>query len=373
MAKTIALALAAVGLMTYFTPWGRTLNLMAVGAVVSGLVWKKLGEKLAIFVLCLLALQVLIAGFLEGGQIVHQLSTPLGASYTTDMRAFLKTYQLMKQGENFYPAFATGMAGLSNGVFHPDINGWRQPLIFYLWKILPGNGTSIYFLWEGMIILSLTAAFLVAKKFLPTRLAILSPLILWPYFHFSLVDLTLLQPEWWATSFFLFGLTAYLYQKFILAGILFATTLATRELFIFPIILLLIINRKPLVKLALPLTFFAIYYSLYHLPKIFTFGTELVRSSRHGGPYVLHYLLAYSSWSYWLGIFRPFLVVLGLVAVSLMRKRPLVLLISFLPLLLVAFSLAALGVIDETRDYWGIYFMPLLLVSTPALILPPEE
>ncbi len=377
MTKTIVLLLAMFGLMTPFTAAGRALNLLAFFLVVAGLFWKKAGEKLAIAVLLILAIQVLLTGGLEGGKITDQLATPLGANYTTDMRAFLKTSQLMKQGESFYPAFATGMAGLRDGSFHPDVAAWRQPFLFYVWAILPGNSLTIYYLWQAIILLDLAAAFLVAKKILPVHLAILSPFILWPYFHFSLVDLTLLQPEWWAMSFFLFGFGFYLYNRRLPAGIFWALALATRELFFIPITFFLLLslrqNRQEFFKIFITIAIFGLYFVFYHLPNISQFQTEWIRSSRHGGLYALHSLFAYSSWSYFLGLFRPFILLLALSMVGFWRHRNVTILVTFFPFLIFAVLLAIFGGIDETRDYWGIYFVPLLLASTPILILPPGK
>lgn len=377
MIKVISLFLALFGLMTPFTAEGRALNLITFTVVAAGIFWRKSGEKLAIVVLCLLALQLLITGALEGKQIIGQLSTPLGAIYTTDMRAFLKTYQLMKNGGDFYNSFATGMGGLRANVFHGDINAWRQPLLFYIWKALPGYGIGIYFFWEAVVIGVLLFSYLIARKFLPLGLAIISPFILLPYFHFSLVDLTILQPEWWAVSCVIFGLGFYLYKKYFLMGIFLALSLAIRELTIIPVaaILLIVItrNKKHLLKIAGPIGVFAAYYVFCHLPHIFHFQTEWLRSARNGNLSAIHSLFAYSSWSYLLGQFRPFLVLLSLSLISFIKNRRIILLATFLPFFLFALLIAAAGGIDQTRDYWGIYFVPLLLISAPILILPPDE
>lgn len=361
--------LALFGLMTPFTPIGKILNVVAFALVILG-IWKKNQAKLTVpLVLGLLIAQLVVAGQLEGNSIKQQLATPLFSGYTTDMRGFLKTYQLMKSGENFYSAFVSGMAGLRDGVFRPDINAWRQPLIFYLWKILPGNGSSIYYAWEIVIIFDLLAAYGIARKFLPERLTILSPFILFPYFHFSLVDFTLLQPEWWAMSFLLFGVTSIVYRRHFLASIFLALSLATREPFIIPVLGILFVNRKNIRQMAIPLLVFGGYYFFFHLPNVFKYPTEIVRSNRHGGVYVLHSLFAYGSWSYLLGVFRPFLILLILG----FRRRNFLFMTTYLPFLIFAAILAASGGIDETRDYWGIYFVPFLLVSAPILILPPGE
>lgn len=316
-------------------------------------------KRFLILIFILLAVQVFISTDLR---IINELSTPLGKYYTTDMRAFLKTYQLMKEGQNFYPAFVTGMGGLRDGYFHPDVNAWRQPFVFYLWKVLPGNGASIYFLWQVMLIFVLVAAYLVTRN-------ILSPLILWPYLHYSLVDLTLLQPEWWGMAFFVFGLAGFANKKDLLTGIFFALALACREPFIIPIIFLAIYRRNP--RLFLPLLIFVFYFLFFHIPTIFQFGTEWLRSYSHGNIRTLHSILAYSSWNYLIGVYRPFLILFFLSLIFLFfRRKNSILILSFLPFFLFTAFMAYFGKIDSTRDYWSIYFIPGLLISAPALILP---
>lgn len=297
--------------------------------------------------------------------ILHQLSTPLSSEYTTDMRGFLKTYQLMKLGQNFYPAFYQGMAGLRSGNFHPDINAWRQPFIFYLWKALPGDGKSIYFLWQAFLIAILISSYLITRN-------LLSPLLLWPYLHYSLVDLTILQPEWWGMAFLVFGLAALIRNKYFLSGILFALSVACREPFMIPVLGFIIYKRKAC--LTIPLVFLAFYYFFYHLPHIMSFGTEWFRNYTNGNWRTLHSIFAYASWEYPFGVYRPFVIIFFLAIISfLFQRKKILLLLSFFPFFIFAATMATLGKIDATRDYWSIYFIPLLLIVSPVLILPSEK
>lgn len=309
-------------------------------------------RKLTVIILFLIIAQILVS---TNQNIVRQLSQPLGKTYTTDMRAFLKTMQLMRAGQDFYPAFATGMAGLRDGNFHPDINAWRQPFVFYLWKILP-----IYPLWQLFLVLIIISAYLITKN-------ILSPLILWPYLHYSLVDLTILQPEWWGMAFLVFGLCAGIYKKYYLAGLFFVLSLMCRELFIIPVFFLTL----PHIKKYFVFYFLFIIYYIYHLFNIFHFPTEILRSYSNGDIRTMHSIFAYSSWNYLIGIYRPFLILLVLTSIfSFWKRRHLFLLLTFLPFFIFTVAMAALGKIDATRDYWSIYFIPLLLIVSPSLILP---
>ncbi len=311
-----------------------------------------------LFILALIIVQIFVSA---DQNIIRQLSQPLGKEYTTDMRAFLKTYQLMKQGEDFYPAFFTGMAGLRSGNFRPDINAWRQPFIFYLWKILPGDGRAIYFLWQIFLVLIIISAYLITKN-------IFSPLILWPYLHYSLVDLTILQPEWWGMAFLVFGLCFYIHKKYYFSGLFFVLALMCRELFFIPVFFLTLPKLK--YYLIFYLLFF-VYYFFYHLPNIFAFPTEIFRDYANGDWRTLHSIFAYSSWNYWIGVYRPMVIIfVATIIFAVIRRKNLFFLLTFLPFFLFTVFMAITGKIDATRDYWSIYFVPLLLVSAPALIFP---
>ncbi|MEK7127717.1 MAG: hypothetical protein AAB838_03280 [Patescibacteria group bacterium] len=306
-------------------------------------------------VLVLIIAQIFIS---TDAKIVAQLNQPLGKEYTTDMRAFLKTTQLMKEGKNFYPAFYEGMAGLRSGNFHPDINAWRQPFIFYLWKILP-----IYPLWQLLLVAIIICAYLITKN-------ILSPLILWPYLHYSLVDLTILQPEWWGMAFLVFGLCAKTYKKHYLSGLFFLLALMCRELFIIPIFFITLPKFKIYFKFYI---LFFIYY-IFHLANIFNFQTEWFRNYSNGDWRTLHSIFAYSSWNYFFGVYRPFVILfIFTLFFSFIKRKNLFLLATFLPFFIFTVVMATFGKIDATRDYWSIYFIPLLLISAPALISPPGK
>lgn len=323
----------------------------------------RINKIFTVIVLSLLSAQIFLWA---EPNVVRQLATPLGPEYTTDMRAFLKTYQLMESGQNFYPAFWQGMAGLRAGNFHPDINAWRQPFIFYLWKLLPGDGSSIYFLWQIFLVAILISSYLITKN-------ILSPLLLAPYLRYSLKDLTLLQPEWWGMAFLIFGLTALIKNKSLIAGMFFALCLACREPFAVTILPILIYKRNW--RLIMPIALFAFYFLLFHLPNIMNMGTLWFRDYANGNWKTLHSIFAFASWEYpIIGIYRPFVILFIFTTVGFIirRKNPF-LLTSFLPFFLFAFVMAATGKIDATRDYWSIYFIPLLLISAPGIIFPPGK
>lgn len=346
------------------------LNLVTFCLVLLAIWQKNVSKFLTVTVLFLLVLQILVSGQINGSTVRAELVASQGDSVETDMRGFIKTYQLMKTGENFYDAFQKGMTAAMHVSFAVDIGGWREPFVFYLWTLLPGNGVAIYYLFELLTAGTLVAAYFIARKFLPARFALLSPFILFPYFHYPLSDLTLLQVEWWGMFFLVLGLGFYFYQRMFAAGIFFALALLTRELYLIPIAGLILL--KPKAKLIAPLVVPLAFYFLIHLPNIFARGAVISRGfGARKDLAAINFPLAFSSWNYLLGIYRPFLI---LTIVSMMRGwRNFVILASWIPFFLITVFMATNGVIDQWHDYWGIYFMPLLLVSAPILILPPGK
>lgn len=262
----------------------------------------------------------------------------------------------MKKGQNFYPAFYESMSNLQ-GKWQPDINAWRQPFIFYLWKYLP-----IYLLWQIFLTAIIICSYLITKN-------ILSPLILWPYLHYSLVDLTILQPEWWGMALLVFGLTANIHKKYHLSGLFFLLSVMCRELFIIPIFFLTLSKFKIYLKFYI---LFIIYY-IFHLANIFSFPTDILRGYTNGDWRTLHSIFAYSSWNYLFGVYRPLLILFFITTLFALKNKRFFLLSTYLPFFLFTFFMAFFGKIDATRDYWSIYFVPLLLISAPAIIFPPGK
>lgn len=386
--RLFASILTLFGLMTFFSPTERALNLLTF-AFVNLTIWKKRTTKIFVaMTLALLVLQVFVSGQIGGSAIRQELVKPRGESVETDMRGFVKTYQLMKAGESFYDALQKGMTAAMHTPFVVDIGGWREPFIFYFWTLLPGSAESTYYSFEIFVSATLLAVYLVSRKLLTRNLAILSPFVLLPYFHYPLVDLTFLQVEWWGLFFFIFGLTSFLYRRILLAGVFLALALTTRELFIVPVTLVVLVCLKtyrPIetLKLTFPILFALSFYFGIHLPNIFSRGAvisrgELGRITAERLSFA-NYPLAFSSWSYLLGIYRPFLVLALFSVVGMFHKmvkghfrlNHLIILTSWIPFLTFTVFMAANGVIDRWHDYWGIYFVPLLLVSAPILILPP--
>lgn len=339
-------------------------------------------KKLFVFlVLSVLIFGLFLTGLTEGRHIITEVSHEPGVEYTTDMRAFLKTYYLMKNGENYYPAFAKGVSGAEGTGFGLDIGGWREPFIFYLWKYLTVDGSQIYFLSIIFFSINLLASYSIARQFLPEKTAILAPLLLWSYFHYPMVDLTYMQMEWWAMSFFLWGLAFYFSTKKNYSGIFFALSLATRELFIFSIATIMVIKLsrrhfRSFVLILLPLLCFFVFYVLVYIPNLIPYETVFLRTAGYSDLHMINRALAYSSWSYLLGIYRPLIILFALTTtIAIWRVirgthsvETIRLMATYLPFSAVIFLAAGSGRMTMWNDYWGIYIIPALLTVTPIIL-----
>lgn len=377
--RLLYLILSLLGLASY-TDWPfRLFNFASFILAAAAILGRS--NRLARLAILTIFTTLLVFAAQYGPPVRDKLASVPGDTYTTDMRGFLKTYYLMKTGTGFHKAFEIGITG-SLGSFSLDLAGWREPFIFHLWTSLPGNATSIYFLWIMMLIAVIFAAYRIAQKFLPDYYAVLSPLLLLPYLLYSLSDLAMLQPEWWGFAFLIIGLMFYFYHRYFAAGVVFAICLATREMYFIPIASVLAVSvfkngYRSSLKMTLPIIGFILYYVFYYLPPILSVDQGLVKPIRMGYPIFMNQVLAYSMWSYQFGALRPFLWVgiattalLIIQAVKSARKRLvcLELLALYVPTIIALFAIGAVGRMTQWHDYWGIYFVPLLIIVTPIAL-----
>lgn len=351
--------------------------------------WLRLRVKqLVHLVISLLIFGLVLAALIDGSQLYRQISRQPAPPLVTDMNVYLATIYEYKKTGDYYLSLATSLKNMDSNSgsrrLAGEIWGWKQPLIFTVWKLLPGSAASVQ--WLGVVVFSLAllASYSIAQLFLVPKKALIAPFVLAPYFHYPLVEMTLMQLEWWALFFFLIAFLAYLRQRYFSAGIAFVLTLAVRELFAVPILGLVIIqllrkNFRGAWRLGLPtLTIFFPYYYFYHLQNVFhyepfnLFSRGTLRSSAANGWEFVRTTLAYNSWSYALWPIRPFLLLLaisslgitGLLILSKKRWQYASLLTGFLLFFLLSFRL---GIMDVWHDYWGIYYVPLLLLTVPIV------
>lgn len=342
-------------------------------------------KSLVIISLSTMVLNLFIFAFFDGVQLRGYLNNRPGPPFGTDMASYLSTYYQLKEDNSFYQSFAFDIKNRLDNNYPGELWGWKQPITFYLWRIVPGRGGSIQLLATVFFSINLISFYLIGKKFLKSNLALLCPFLVLPYFHYPLTEQTLIQVEWWALSLFLTGAVFYLYNRRLLSGIFFALALASRELFAIPIVFLFIAELFKKDKkwpqnaavLALPtLLLFFPYYILIHLNNVLRFeklDTILENSQRaqyQSSWALVRTTLAYNAWSYLLGQLRPFLLLLIFNSLALLgklfwEKKKLLtfaLLSLFLPFFLASFKI---GIIDAWHDYWGIYYIPLMMGVTP--------
>lgn len=305
-------------------------------------------------------------------------------TYTTDMKAYLRTYYEVRKGQPYYFSLATSVIGDATRDNLPnEIWGWKLPFIFYLWAILPGPpGVNVYFFFIILVLAALCASYKLSYPLIG-KFAWLSPYLLATYFVLPLTQQTLFQVEWWALCFFILGLTFLIYQKKLLAMIFFLFCLFTRELFLIHLAMLtlayLLFRRyRDLWIFAIPVVTLIAFCFFYHLPNVYQFESfgpvnSWWRGNTHRGWYLVRPTLSYSSWNYFFYFLSPFRIFLLLAIIGLVNKLhlsknkliPLFSLFSFLPFFIFIFFF---GIQTKWQDYWGIYYVPLSLIFVPTVL-----
>jgi hypothetical protein len=294
-------------------------------------------------------------------------------THTNDERTYLKIFYLMKKGLNYYQAnYLAFQANLETEatVWTKDVWGWRLPFVFYFWKTLAKNGGEIMLLFCLFSLIFLFCAYLLAKKFVPKKLALFAPGILFPYFLNALISGSFLFISWWALFFFTFGLTFFFYRRHRWATIFFTLAVISRELFLIPLgsmFLIALIYKKNKSVFSLPLIIF-LFVIAFHYHQVSQFvslenpwGIQKRFMLFNKG--LLLSSLAFSTNNYLFVSLRPSLIwiifsLLGLgylVFKTNRQNNALIALSSFLPFFL------SLPFIGQTvwQDYWGIIYVPL--------------
>ncbi len=312
---------------------------------------------------------------------------PQNETYTTDEKRYLKTYYLMKKGDNYYTAHYNAFQAVAGGeenVWKKDAWGWRLPTIFYFWKLLTKNGANIINLFVIMVFFTMLSLYLIAKKFTNKHIALLAPLMILPYFLNAIKTTSFLFTTWWGAFFLIIGLAFFYYQKHFWACLFFCLAICTRELLVIPLLAMLIISfwfkRNRLVFLV-PIGLLG-FYLLYHNHRvsqllILESSFEIINRLSSFNKETLLTTLAFSTNSYLLLFLRPALIWIttscfGLGYLLFKNKNKYSILIAFASFL--AFFLA-LGFIGQSRweDYWGPLYVPMMAAFSPILIITLNE
>lgn len=306
-----------------------------------------------------------------------ELSEPELKTYRSDEVAYLKIFYLVDHGYSYYEASEIARTNFSGGgTITNDVFTWRFPTIFYFWSFLFDSGKQIFTFFIFLSLCLMLASYLIAKKIIGPSFALISPILLFLYIADIVASQSFfLHPGLWASYLFIFGVALLIYEKRLIAMSIFSATIFIRELFLLPVFVLLmvsILKRRwnDVFCFGLPLVLFAAMYLIHqasvnlHLVNMKvenTFGSRFHDYSLS----IFQRMISYSMRNFVLfgqkTHYLFFLIgILGLIFASLKDKRVQYILFSALAFILV---LPIIGV--EDNDYWGVTFMPLVLISTP--------
>jgi hypothetical protein len=249
IAPTIALASAVVGWAALGLPqplFG-AIGAAAAAAVAAGaaLLARKWGAPVAaaIALVALLCIAVWAAGFVAGplaGSPAQSRDYVYGAipqpeRYEFDGSTFLRTYWLMKHGTPYYEAFQQALIDheLLDATFPKSPFNYREPLLFEIWRVLPGSTGADVFRWFVVwSLLAMIAGFVLATRLVDPGVALLAPVLLMRFFAFFWwADRTWFALiESWAGVALVAAVAALLGRKWVWSVALLTLAIAIREL-----------------------------------------------------------------------------------------------------------------------------------------------
>lgn len=313
---------------------------------------------------------------------VVDLTEPELGFYRGDELSFLKTFYLMKDGMDYYQSFKLAREGLIGDVtLSTDIFTWRSPAVFIIWSYLAPNGMGILTLFVFLGILTSIAVFFLIRRISNPIVGFISLLMFLLFTMDAFVHgSSFLFTEWWGMFLFLIGLSALFSRLNKLAALCFALAVLIREIFILPVGLYLLysllFDRKRswvFITSAAVFCVFCVLHNVY-ISQAVNESTKAVFFQRFHG-YDLANLQKFVSFSmrnfvvlgqkthyliFFLGVISPLFMFIkdkqqrGLLAYLIM---PIALFTALLPLISV-----------PENDYWGILFMPLVVISSPLLL-----
>lgn len=308
---------------------------------------------------------------------------PAAGSYSFDGSVYLKTFYLMHRGHDYYSAFREAVEGdtRATSVSLGSVLNFRMPTVFLGWALLPSDGRSIVLAYLGLASAGLVASFLLARAFVRDSLALVAPILLWPYMLHGAVTGWVLFAEYWALPLALASLAALawayrLEDRRVLAAAVCLAVLAaaTRELFAYTLVCGLaaaVADRErklppwPFVAgIGVVIVAFAAHAAL---AASVVGGAALVSAGTwlHGGPAFLVSAIRFGQGLTPDSRWTP-LVLAALGAIGAMRARPRSLRVAMsVAVLLPLGSLLIVGS-GPAGDYWGLAAVPAALCLVPA-------
>lgn len=308
-------------------------------------------------------------------------SEPIDGTYRSDEEIFLKTFYLMKHGNDYYASFkyASENGSRKIGLTH-DASLWRLPTIFYIWSLTAANGYQIFTLFWALALTILFIVYLILKKFLGSLFALAGSILIVPYFLDAFYYKTsFLFTEWWGLFFYLIGICLLVYQKkqFV---IFFVLAVIVRELFIVPVLFLfvssLILKKNRLqflLVIVCAVAFLQIHKMFVSRQDVLQIDSSLV-SRLHGFDRESFLsMISFSMRKYPFAQYKFHYAVIVLSALSFLvnylnkgdKNMVYIFLSGFAGLLVFPFMTTSVY-----NDYWGITFMPIIIVSTVLILAP---
>ncbi len=385
---TFVFILLLVGIPKIIRPEILIINVLDM-FVVLFVIWKSLRgdvKRLTFLALVCLILSYLVSAYFIIKEFCPcDLDEPGREAYNSDESDYLKTFYLMEKGDDFYVAHRTALIADDRFLdFKGDVAGWRLPTIFYFWKFVANSGTNIRFSFLVLSSISLVSVYFLMKRFVGV-LGLLSVYLLTPYFLGAVTDKSFLFIEWWAVIFLIFGLTLLVYNKRLLAYIVFLLCLATRETFIVPVFSIIfwdILTRKRFLLAFITIGALALFF-FFHMANLGNFNLLAPANRFHPiNKGLILNIFAFSGRMYEFALLRQGLI-LTLIAVAgalysvfvqFKHKevsKSLIFIFAFVPMVLFAFffgTIAHEGGREFYSDYWGISFVPFAIIFAPLVL-----
>ena len=355
---------------------------LILGIALSNLFFSQISKRSVILVFSIILIFIFTSR-VNSGDLRRSISfEPVAETYFTDYFSFLKVFFLVERGYGYYSAHVkTHLEDARFDYVPQQVWGWRLPIYVYLWRIFPGSGgVSVYIFF---IVLSSTALFFsyrIAKIFIGKKLAILSPYLVYPYFHFAARDVAFFEMEWWSICILIIGIYYFIRKKIFIAFLFFTVTVLIREIFIIPLISVAVASLlyrqiKQFISFIFVGIIFIAFLSLHfikvteYIPRTFQ---SLAPRDHPIGLIFLQQTLSYSSWEYLFFNLRPFLFLLliNLISTTILFIRKMLnfeLTILFFSAFSLMIAISKIGT-PLYDDYWGVSYVPLILIFSPIFI-----
>lgn len=391
--------LGAVALsMTQFG--GGTVGALAsvvVAASVAAGIWYLVSlalERLAVVIVfgCVVTCLFWTAGVLGGPNaqalrpLVQRFSTiPQAQQYQFDGDLLLRIPFLMRQGVPYYAAFTQSVKedARMNGQPPTGKLNYREPLLFYIWKVLPSSspeGIRLWFLVFATVVMA--AGYRLSSRFVSPSAAMLAPVLLAGYFAFAAVTAWFGIVEFWGGGVAVLVLACLLRRRWLLGAFMLVIAVAIRELMIYLIPAFVAAwafyprrrDEIPALLIGVLGPVLALGTHLYFAPQNAPGGVALSQWF-HGGPDRLIAALKFAGdvipGGRFVLLLAPAMALAGSLLVPRLWRKVLLVLALAAPLVsLYLFSLSEWGY------YWGAILQPLALSVAPVallLVLPSRQ